>query len=300
MKHITVLKDEAIKYLSIKPNGIYVDATIGGGGHSYEILKLIPQGFLYGFDQDLVAVEKAKNHLSEFSNFEIIDTNFQNIKEELEKRHINKIDGLLMDLGMSSFQIDDATRGFSYMHNNDLDMRMDKRSDLTAKEILNTYDLDKLISIFRNYGEEKNAYLIAKKIIEQRPINDANSLVQICDKVNYKQKGHSSKRIFQALRIEVNQELKVLEKLLEDGYELLKVGGVMVCLTFHSLEDRIVKHFFKNLTTVNKIKGLPIIDEEPKAVLLNKKPVYPSEEELRINSRSKSAILRSIKKTKSN
>lgn len=298
MKHVTVLKDEAIHYLNIKKNGIYVDATLGGAGHSLAILEKLKDGFLYAFDQDLFAIEKAKERLSGFTNFLIIDQNFANIKHALARHGVTKVDGILMDLGMSSFQIDDATRGFSYMNNHDLDMRMDNREGLTAQHILNTYSLEKLTEILEVYGEEKNAYKIARKIIAERPLLEARSLVKICDQINYKEKGHSAKKVFQALRIEVNQELTVLKTLLEDGFELLNEEGTMVCLTFHSLEDRIVKHFFKHLTTVSLPKNLPIKEIETPAVLLTKKPIYPSLEEMNENSRSKSAKLRAIKKNK--
>ena len=253
---------------------------------------------MYAFDQDLFAIEKAKERLSGFTNFLIIDQNFANIKHALARHGVTKVDGILMDLGMSSFQIDDATRGFSYMNNHDLDMRMDNREGLTAQHILNTYSLEKLTEILEVYGEEKNAYKIARKIIAERPLLEARSLVKICDQINYKEKGHSAKKVFQALRIEVNQELTVLKTLLEDGFELLNEEGTMVCLTFHSLEDRIVKHFFKHLTTVSLPKNLPIKEIETPAVLLTKKPIYPSLEEMNENSRSKSAKLRAIKKIK--
>lgn len=298
MKHISVLKDESIKYLNIKPNGIYVDATLGGAGHSKEILKNLENGFLYAFDQDEFAINYAKEVLKDFDNFKLINSNFRYLKEELEKLGVSKIDGILFDLGLSSFQIDDRKRGFSYLDDFDLDMRMDQASSFSAKDIVNSYSLDNLIKIFKNYGEEKNAYLIAKKIIESRPINKTQELVKITDEVNYRVKGHSAKRVFQALRIEVNQELEALNEVLEQLIDLLNPGARIVIITFHSLEDRIVKHYFKDNSTVKIIKGLPV-PVEPKAPLklINNKPIIPSDLEMEINPRSRSAKLRVAEKT---
>jgi 16S rRNA (cytosine1402-N4)-methyltransferase len=293
MKHITVLKDEAIKYLNIKPEGIYVDGTLGGAGHTYEILKKLKGGHLYAFDQDQFAIDFAKKRLGENNHYTLIKNNFMYMKEELTKQGIHHIDGLLLDLGLSSFQIDDIDRGFTYLKDTDLDMRMNQQQTLTAKEIVNTYEKDALAHIFFVYGEEKNSFKIVDEIIKNRPLETTLDLVKITDKINYRDKGHSAKRVFQALRIAVNKELDVLEKVLKDAVDMLNPDGRLVVITFHSLEDRIVKHFFKQESTQQVPKGLPVmIENTSKLEILTRKPVYPSQEELRENSRSKSAKLR--------
>lgn len=298
MKHISVLKDESINGLNIKPNGIYVDATLGGAGHSLEILKRLKDGFLYAFDQDQYAIDYANNILKDYDRYHLIKSNFKHIKDELSSLNIHKIDGILFDLGLSSFQIDDKERGFSYLGDFDLDMRMNQQSELTAKEVVNTYSHEQLTQIFRDYGEEKNAYLIAREILRLRPLNTTQELVAICDKINYKVKGHSAKRVFQALRIEVNQELEVLKEALEQSLELLNAGGRIVVITFHSLEDRIVKQFFKKHSTVDIIKGLPIaVEPTAKLKLINNKPIIPTKMEMEENSRSRSAKLRIAERT---
>ncbi|MGI6782117.1 MAG: 16S rRNA (cytosine(1402)-N(4))-methyltransferase RsmH [Acholeplasmataceae bacterium] len=297
MKHESVLLNECLENLKIKPNGIYVDATIGGAGHSLEILKRLQDGFLVGFDQDDYAIEYAHKRLKEFSNFKIVKSNFRYLTRELNKLGINKIDGILFDLGLSSFQIDNRERGFSYLGDNELDMRMDQGLEVSAKDILNNYSLDQLTEIFRNYGEEKNAYPIAKKIISRRPLNTTAELVAITDEVNYKVKGHSAKRVFQALRIEVNEELDVLKEVLNQLNDLLNPGGRILIITFHSLEDRIVKHYFKENSEVKIVKGMPIaIEPKPNYKLITRKPILPSEAEQKANSRSRSAKLRVAEK----
>lgn len=298
MKHESVLLNESIENLNIKEDGIYVDATLGGGGHSYEILKKTPKGHLYAFDQDLYAIERANLKLKEFNNKTIIHSNFKNLKSELKKRGIDKIDGILLDLGMSSFQIDDESRGFTYLKDTKLDMRMDITKELTAETILNTYSKDELADIFYKYGDEENSYIIAHEVIKNRPLKTTFDLVNICDKVNFKRKGHSSKKVFQALRIAVNNELGVLEALLEDVISILNKKGRIVIITFHSLEDRIVKHFFKEKATNKTPKNMPILVDglEAELKLITKKPILPTEEELKHNSRSRSAKLRVAEK----
>ena len=298
MEHVTVLLNEAIEYLNIKKNGIYVDGTLGGAGHSKKILEHLENGFLYAFDQDDYAIKYAETVLHGFDNYTIIKSNFRHLKSRLNHEGVTKIDGLLLDLGMSSFQIDDPTRGFTYLKDAKLDMRMDQSQILTAEEIVNTYDKDELAKIFYIYGEEKNSYKIAQRIIDQRPLKTTSDLVKITDQVNYKEKGHSAKRVFQALRIAVNHELGVLEEVLTQAVEMLNPGGRIVIITFHSLADRIVKHFFKLESTSQLPKNLPVMmDDHVKLKLITKKPIYPSDEEMQENSRSKSAKMRVAERT---
>jgi len=297
MKHVTVLLNEAIAYLNIKKDGIYIDATLGGAGHSNLILKKLESGFLYAFDQDLAAIKIASEKLSKYQNKKIIHANFINITQELEKFNIKEVDGILLDLGMSSFQIDDKKRGFSYLVDTNLDMRMNQNNNLTASDIVNNYKLDDLTKIFYEYGEEKNSYKIAREIIKKRPILSTKMLVDICDKINYNRKGHSAKKIFQALRIEVNDEINVLKEALKKALDILKPGGRIVVITFHSLEDKIVKHFFKDNAIIKMPKNMPIIKNIiPKLKFITKKPIYPTEEEIINNSRSKSAKMRVAQK----
>ncbi len=297
MKHETVMKQEAIEYLNIKPDGIYVDGTLGGAGHAKHILEHLKNGHLYAFDQDDFAIDYAKNVLKDFSNYTIIRSNFRFMKEKLSELGIHHIDGLLLDLGLSSFQIDDENRGFTYLKDTTLDMRMDRSQELTAEVILNTYSMEELAKIFFVYGEEKNSFKIARRIIEKRPLKSTMELVKICDSVNYNEKGHSSKRVFQALRIAVNDELTVLEDVLKDAVDMLNPEGRLVVITFHSLEDRIVKHFFRDESTIDIPKHMPImILPDTKTEVITKKPVYPSEAEIERNSRAKSAKLRALKR----
>ena len=306
MKHYSVMLAEAIDGLNIKPDGIYVDGTLGYAGHSSEILKNLTTGHLYSFDQDEEAISYAKERLSKINdNFTIIHSNFANMKEKLAELGIDKVDGILFDLGLSSPQIDNAERGFTFMNDAPLDMRMDRTCKLTAEEVINTYTFDKLTDIFFIYGEEKMSKVIAKKIINEREnkrIKTTKELVNIIERAvgaKYFNKSHPERQIFQAIRIEVNSELTVLKSVLPDAIELLKENGRMSVITFHSLEDRIVKQLFKKESEIDDlVKGLPNIPEEykPKIKLINKKPILPTPEEIKENSRSKSAKLRIIER----
>jgi 16S rRNA (cytosine1402-N4)-methyltransferase len=300
MKHEPVMIHEAIELLKIDPNGIYVDATLGGAGHSRAILKHLDKGLLVAFEQDEFAINYAKDILQDQTGYMIIKSNFRYMKRELEARGIERVDGMLFDLGLSSFQIDDEARGFSYLADAQLDMRMDRDQETTARHILNTYELDELARIFYLYGEEKKSYPIARKIIEQRPLATTHELVGITDRINAKSKGHSAKRVFQALRIAVNDELAALEEALASSVDLLNPGGRIVVITFHSLEDRIVKHYFKKKSESDMPAGIPIMDEKkPPLKLITRKPLYPSEAEKSKNSRSHSAKLRAAERTSS-
>lgn len=294
---------ESIENLNIKPDGIYVDATLGYAGHSSIILEKLTTGHLYSFDQDEIAIKYSKEKLSKISdNFTIIYSNFVNMKEELNKLGINKVDGILFDLGFSSPQIDDEKRGFSFMKDAKLDMRMNLKQDFSAYDVVNGYGVSELTNIFYKYAEEKFSAVIAKNIVAKRPINTTMELVDIIKSsvpVKYALTRHPERVIFQAIRIEVNKELYVLETVLPDAIELLNEGGRISCITFHSLEDRIVKQTFKKYSEVNElVKGLPIIPDEfkPKIKIINKKPILPSVEEINENSRSKSAKLRVIER----
>ncbi|PWV43681.1 16S rRNA (cytosine(1402)-N(4))-methyltransferase RsmH [Chrysanthemum yellows phytoplasma] len=291
--HISVLKQEAIDFLKIKPEGIYVDATLGQCGHTIEIANLLQQGFLYSFDQDVEACTNAKKILPPHLPIEIIHSNFSHLKTQLAQRNVFQLDGILFDLGLSSCQIDNPQRGFSYLHNTPLDMRMNVNQTITAQYILNNYSFVQLKNIFKVYGEVKNAVLVALEIIKQRPLCTSYDLVAITDRFCNRQKGHSAKKIFQALRIEVNQELESLKQALEQSLDLLKPNARIVVISFHSLEDRIVKHFFKKHSTFVLPKKLPIIimPQTPLSII-TKKAFLPSEEEMQNNSRSISAKLR--------
>ena len=304
-KHKSVLLKEAIEYLNIKEDGIYIDATLGFAGHASEILKRIKKGYLLAFDKDIEAINYSRIKLAKIDdNFEIYNTSYKNIKEKLGNK---KVDGILFDLGVSSVEIDDEKRGFSYMKNGPLDMRMDKSSKITAKTIINTYTPDELTRIFREYGEEKHALKIAleiEKVRKEKEIETTIELVEIIDRCYpYKEKRntHPAKKVFQALRIEVNNELEELETALKDSLELLNVGGRVVVITFHSLEDRICKKMFKEKCEIDKVvKGLPNIPKDllPDFKLVTTKPILPTDEEIKQNKRSKSAKLRVIEKIK--
>ena len=307
-KHIPVLLNETIYGLNIKEDGVYVDCTLGGGGHASEILKNLGEaGHLYCFDQDDYAIKRGEASLKEVGNpnFTIIKSNFCNISEELKKYGITKIDGVIYDLGVSSFQFDMGDRGFSYNKDAKLDMRMDKNQYLTAYQIVNYYSYDDLKKIFYEYGEEKYSANIAKKICHMRDKKPIETTLELADIVTSslparerRKAGHPAKQVFQALRIAVNDELNVLEKSLKSALALLNKGGRCEVISFHSLEDRIVKQTFKDAVDVKIPKGLPIKDNDivRKYRLINNKPITASDSELLANNRAHSAKLRIIEK----
>lgn len=306
--HISVLKDELINNLNLKEDSIIVDGTLGYAGDSSIILERIKKGFLFAFDQDSEAIEYSTNVLNKIgTNFTIIKSNFVNLKQELNKRGIEKIDDAIFDLGVSSPQLDNGRRGFSYHEDARLDMRMDKDNPLDAYYVVNNYDLNDLTRIFRDYGEDKFAYQIAKKIIKQReekPIETTLELVEAIKSAvpeKEKRKKHPAKQIFQAIRIEVNHELDVIKPALEQALEMLNVGGRVEVITFHSLEDKIVKKYFKEVCSIDdKIKGLPNIPKEylPDFKLVVNKAIIPTDKELENNNRARSAKLRIIERVK--
>ena len=297
--HYSVLKNELVEALSIKEDGIYVDATLGYAGDSKEILKRIKKGYLFAFDQDVEAIKYSNEVLKEINNnYKLFNTNFSNMVECLEESGIKEVDGIIFDLGFSSPQIDNAKRGFSFMQDGPLDMRMSSEG-ISAKDIINTYKLEELTKIFYDYGEEKLSKVIAKKIVENKNnINSTLDLVEIIKSAvgaNYFYKYHPERKIFQALRIEVNNELNILEEILPKAIKLLKKGGIIAVITFHSKEDRIVKNIFKKYSEVDEIvKGEKDIPDsyKPLIKLVNKKPIVASQKELLENSRSASAKLR--------
>lgn len=302
--HKTVLLNEAIDNLNVKEDGIYVDATLGFGGHSGLILKRVKRGFLFAFDQDEMAIEYSDKKLSEIgNNYEIIKSNFVNLKEELNKRGINKIDGIVFDLGVSSPQLDIPERGFSYHNDASLDMRMDRDKEFSAYDVVNTYSYNDLVRILREYGEEKYASSIANNIIkirENKKIETTLELVEVIKKsMPYKamKDSHPARKTFQAIRIEVNNELGVLRDALEEAIEMLNVGGRISVITFHSLEDKIVKEIFNKYSKVDSsLSKLPFIPKEylPKFKLIAN--ITPSKEELEKNNRARSSRLRVIER----
>ncbi len=306
-KHISVLLHEATDGLNIKKDGIYVDGTMGGGGHSHKILsQLSTDGLLVGIDRDTNALSASKERLKDFKNVRYIHDNFHNIKDILYREGIDAIDGMIVDLGVSSYQLDNKDRGFSYMEDAPLDMRMNVEDELSAYTVVNTYSEEELSKIFFEYGEEKFSKKIARLIVEQRkekPVETTLELVDIIKKAipeKFRQKGsHPAKRVFQAIRIEVNGELDPLKDALDDMFSCLKSGGRLSVITFHSLEDRIVKTKFKELCTgciCPPDFPVCICGQTPKGKLLNRKPILPSETECIENKRSKSAKLRVIEK----
>ena len=305
-KHIPVMLDEVLDSLDIKEDGIYVDCTMGGAGHASEILKRLTTGWLYCFEQDPYAREKGREKLEKISNnFTIIPTNFVNLRTALGESGIYQVDGVLYDLGVSSFQFDIPDRGFSYNYDAPLDMRMNTNSKITAYDIVNTYSFNELKKIFYVYGEEKFSSNIARMIEKERankPIATTFELVDVIKKALpasvLRKKGHPAKQVFQALRIAVNDELEVFEKSLTQALNLLKSNGRIAVITFHSLEDRICKNIFKEKTEIDIPRGLPIKESEilREFELVNKKVIVPTDLEIATNHRSHSAKLRVIKK----
>ncbi len=309
MEHISVMLEKTIEMLNIKPNGIYVDGTLGRAGHSSEILKRLNEdGHLYAFDIDRQAIEESTLRLQAISNnFTIIKANFADMKEELETLGVYQVDGILLDIGVSSPQFDDATRGFSYRYDTRLDMRMDQSQELDAYFVVNNYSFEDLVKILRIYGEEPYAKQIARKIEatrQQSPIETTGQLVEVIKQAlpakALSKKGHPAKQTFQALRIEVNGELDNLQKGIDSALKMLKIGGRLAVISFHSLEDEIVKSKFKEVSQPIKLdKRIPIKASEiptPDYFLVNKKPITASEKELEENNRAHSAKLRVIER----
>lgn len=306
MDHVSVLLNEAVDMLQVKEDGVYVDCTLGRGGHSAQILKRCPKGHLYAFDLDQNAIEESRPRLQAIGdNFTLIHQPFENLDMALDELGVEGVDGILMDLGVSSPQFDDPNRGFSYRFDARLDMRMDQSQDLDAWKVVNTYSADDLARVFREYGEEKHAWKIAcaiEKARTQKPIDTTFELVDIIKGALpasvLRKKGHPAKQVFQALRIEVNHELDQLGVTLNKGLKRLNPGGTMAVITFHSLEDRMVKKAFANVALPPKTdKRLPQQGiEKPHYHLINRKPVLASDEELEQNNRAHCAKLRGIQK----
>ncbi|HWR62605.1 MAG TPA: 16S rRNA (cytosine(1402)-N(4))-methyltransferase RsmH [Clostridia bacterium] len=310
-EHVPVLLKETLEYLDLKKGGAYIDGTLGGAGHSLEILKrIIPGGLLLGIDQDSNAIEAAGKRLEAYKdNVIIVHDNFRNIKAIAGQRGLGEVDGILLDIGVSSHQLDEEERGFSYMHDGPLDMRMDTEQDYNAADIVNGSPESELVRIIRDYGEEKWAVRIAKFIIEERKNGRIDNTFKLVDIIKRaipaaarREGGHPAKRTFQALRIAVNDELGVLEHALRDAVELLKPGGRLVVITFHSLEDRIVKTTFNNMErpcTCPPQLPVCVCGKEPLLRVVTKKPVSAGEKELELNTRSKSAKLRAAERVSS-
>ena len=307
--HVTVMLYETIDMLDVKPDGIYVDATLGGAGHSeYLLSKLSEKGHLYAFDQDQNAIDNAQKRLAPYIEkgmVTFIKDNFRNLRVRLHEAGVQEIDGICYDLGVSSPQLDQRERGFSYKKDALLDMRMNQEANLTAYEVVNHYDYHELVRIFFKYGEDKFSKQIARKIEqarEQKPIETTTELAEIIKSAKpakeLKKKGHPAKQIFQAIRIEVNDELGAADESIQQAIDMLALDGRISVITFHSLEDRLTKQLFKEASTVEVPKGLPFIPDElkPKMELVSRKPILPSKEELEVNNRSHSAKLRVARK----
>ena len=306
--HVSVMLDETINLLNIKEDGIYVDCTLGGGGHSKEILSRLTTGHLYCFDQDQDAIDAATSKLEAVSDhFTIIKSNFKNIKEELNNRGVTKVDGVLFDLGVSSYQFDEGERGFSYNQDARLDMRMNQSQSLSAYEVVNEYSYQDLVAILYKYADEKYAKQIARNIEKKRQASPIETTFQLVDIIKssmpasaLRKQGHPAKKTFQALRIEVNDELNVFEVALKDAMDLLNVEGRVAVITFHSLEDKICKYMFNEATTLNVPKEIVVVPEymKPDFIKVTKKPVVATKEELEDNHRSHSAKLRVVERVK--
>lgn len=304
--HKSVLLEESISKLNLNESSIVVDCTLGYAGHSSNILKKIPNGFLYAFDQDDEAIKYSKDKLQSIStNYEIIRSNFVNIKEELSIRNVSKVDGILYDLGVSSPQLDEDYRGFSFHKDAVLDMRMDTTKDLTAKYVVNNYSLEDLIKIFYEYGEEKYAKSIARGIVEYRENKEIETTLELVEIIKnnvpqkYSREKHPARKIFQAIRIEVNDEINVFKKSLKDALSLLNVGGRICVITFHSLEDRACKDIFKEVSEIDEnLKRLPVIPIEYQKDFKIIGTYKPSKEELNNNNRARSARLHVIERVK--
>lgn len=302
--HTTVLLDEAIDHLAVRPDGIYVDATLGGGGHAEQILKRLTTGMLYAFDQDAYAIAKASVRLGGRANVVFVNANFALLEAELARRGVSAVDGVLYDLGVSSFQFDIPARGFSYQHDSPLDMRMDQSSAFSAYDLVNGWSEGDIADALFRYGEEPFARQIARAIVRRRADRPIATTLELVDAVRsalsdriLSKKGHPARQTFQAIRIAVNAELDVLSSSLRQAAALLKPGGRIVAITFHSLEDRIVKQYFRSLTTIDIPRGLPVlVTEKPPFRLVNAHVVTPSEAEIGANARAKSAKLRAAEK----
>ena len=305
--HISVLLNECLEGLNIKENGIYVDGTLGGAGHSSEILKrLSNEGRLIGIDQDTDALKAAKERLKNYSNVTFVHSNFSSIENVLNNLNIDGVDGILMDLGVSSYQLDEGERGFSYMKDAPLDMRMNRENDFSAYNVVNEYSEEDLYRIIRDYGEEKFAKRIASFIVENRQEKNIETTLELVEIIKNaipakarREGPHPAKRTFQAIRIEVNSELSILNKTIEDGVGKLNKGGRMAIITFHSLEDRIVKNKFRDLAVSCRCpKEFPVCvcGEKAKVKVISRKAIEPTKEEVDINPRSRSAKLRVIEK----
>ncbi|WP_313567820.1 16S rRNA (cytosine(1402)-N(4))-methyltransferase RsmH [Acetoanaerobium noterae] len=306
-KHVTVLLNEAVDILDIKPEGIYVDGTLGGAGHSLEIVKKLTSGKLICFDQDINAISAAKGKLKDFMDKTIlVHSNFENLREELNKLGIESIDGFLVDLGVSSHQLDVPERGFSYMQDAPLDMRMDNNAELSAYDVVNTYSEAELKRVIKDYGEENWSARIAKLIVERRATMPIRTTFELVDAIKAAipkkmrdENQHPAKRTFQAIRIEVNRELDVIEKTLLAAVDMMNEGGVLAVITFHSLEDRIVKNVFKKLQyscTCPPEFPVCICNSKQVVEIITRKPILPSENEVEMNPRSRSAKLRAARK----
>lgn len=306
-KHVTVLLNEAVDILDIKPEGIYVDGTLGGAGHSLEIVKKLTSGKLICFDQDINAISAAKEKLKDFMDKTIlVHSNFENLREELNKLGIESIDGFLVDLGVSSHQLDVPERGFSYMQDAPLDMRMDNNAELSAYDVVNTYSEAELKRVIKDYGEENWSARIAKLIVERRATMPIRTTFELVDAIKAAipkkmrdENQHPAKRTFQAIRIEVNRELDVIEKTLLAAVDMMNEGGVLAVITFHSLEDRIVKNVFKKLQyscTCPPEFPVCICNSKQVVEVITRKPILPSENEVEMNPRSRSAKLRAARK----